>query len=391
MSQDRIEAASDQRFTYRDLQRGILLAAGIYLLVHYAETLTPLLLFFLLVFILTAVVNPAVVWLEKRGIPRLAGVLGIVIGLVAFLVLLGWLAVPPLLDEVSNFIGSLNARKATFTGYYDDLLRRYPDLKGQVPTPETIFKNMGPWVTRALGTVGHLATNVAAGLVSLVLMLVLVIFSVSQPAPLVAGLLATVPDRHRGKVQNAVRRILEQLKNWARGSLLLGVIVGLVSGLLLKAIGVPYALLFGVIAGIGELVPNIGPVLSAVPPVLIALLTGDPAKAGLVMLVFFGIQQVENSVLVPYIMGQSLNLHPVSVVSAVLVMGTLFGIFGAVLAVPVCAIIKVLWQELYLAPQEVDLPAVEKAAQELVGGPVQPPIRRKPRLPNRRRGAEPEE
>jgi predicted PurR-regulated permease PerM len=391
LSRDPSDATSDHAFNYRDLQRGILLAAGIYLLVHYAETLTPLLLFFLLVFILTAVVNPPVVWLEKRGIPRIAGALGIVFGLVGLLALLGWLAVPPLLDEVSRFVGSLDEKQATLTKFYDDTMRRYPELKGQVPDPATVFKNMGPWLTRALGMVGHYASNVAAGLVSVVLLLVLVIFSASQPAPLVAGLLATVPDRHRPRTQNAVRRILEQLKNWAGGSLILGVIVGLVCGIGLKAMGVPYALLFGVIAGIGELIPNIGPVLSAVPPIAIALLTGDPVLAGKVAVLFVVVQQLENSLLVPFIMGQSLNLHPVSVVSAVLIMGTLFGLFGAVLAVPVCAIIKVLWQELYLAPQEVDLPAVEKAAQELVGGPAEVPLRRKPKLPNRRRVTEPGE
>jgi putative permease len=200
---------------------------------------------------------------------------------------------------------------------------------------------------------------------------VLVIFSVGHPVPLVAGLLAATPERYRGRVEAAMRRILYQLKNWAFGSLVLGVVIGVMTAIGLSVLGmvtdqkIPYILLFSVIAGIGEMIPTLGPIVSAFPPVLVAL-TIDPMLAVWVALLFLVIQQVENNFVVPLVMGQTLDFHPVSIIFAVLVMGTLFGLFGAVLAMPMAAIIKVCWEEFYLVPRRTDTEQLESVAQDIV-------------------------
>src|SRR5688572_28187577 len=156
--------------------------------------------------------------------------------------------------------------------------------------------------------------NVAVGILSLFLLLVLVVFTVAHPTPLIAGLLAAMPRDQRDRMGIALRRILSQLQNWARGSLILGVIIGLatVAGLFIlgKVTGkpIPYLLMFSLLAGVGELIPNIGPVVSAIPPVLVAL-TIDPMLGLYVLLLFLAIQQLENNFIVPWVMGQSLNLH----------------------------------------------------------------------------------
>ena len=129
------------------------------------------------------------------------------------------------------------------------------------------------------------------------------------------------------------------------------------------------------------MIPNIGPVLSALPPLLITLAI-DPMLAVYVLVLYIVIQQLENNLIVPLVMGQSLNLHPLSVTFTVLVMGALFGLLGAILAVPLCAVIKVCWEEFYLIPRGTDTTALQTLAGDIVssGSPDPRDLPRRPQL-----------
>jgi predicted PurR-regulated permease PerM len=360
-----------QGLTYRDLQRAVFLTFGLLILYQLAAPLTTLLLFFLLVFILSAVLNPIVARLQERGVPRILSAVGLAALLLTILGLLGWLAVPPLLDEVGQLFASSPEKLEALQRYYTDFTTRYPALGDYVPSPDQLAAQLQPTITRLVGQVGRYTVNVVVGVLSLFILMVLVIYTVAHPGPLVTGLLSATPERYRPRMESALRRIMEQLKNWAFGSLVLGVIIGLMTGIGLGVLGaatghkIPYILLFSVIAGIGEMIPNLGPILSAVPPVLIAF-TIDPMLGLYVLLLFVLIQQVENNLIVPLVMGQSLNLHPISVTFMVLVMGALFGLLGAIIAVPVCAIVKVCWEEFYVIPKNTDMDALQEIADDIV-------------------------
>lgn len=262
--------AARSGLTYEDLQRAAfrttLLAAGLFVIYQLAAPLTTLLLFFLLVFILAAVLNPVVSRLQRRGIPRALGALCLVLLFLASVALLGWLMLPPLLEELSEFFGRLAKNPAWLTDSYQSLLRRYPQLAQQIPAPVTLVQQLAQTLAPLLSRVGRHTVNLAVGLLSLLLLLVLVIFTLSRPGPLIAGLLSAVPEANRDRAVSALRRILQALKSWAISSLIMGLIVGAMVGIGLRLLGVPQALLFGVIAGVGEVVPNIGPLLSAIPP-----------------------------------------------------------------------------------------------------------------------------
>ena len=131
------------------------------------------------------------------------------------------------------------------------------------------------------------------------------------------------------------------LNGFVRGQVIIAVLVGLMSALALTILGVRFALILGLIAGVFELVPYFGPVLGALPAVSLALLE-SPLLALKVTVAFIVIQQVESAILSPKIMGDRVGLHPVAVILAVLVGGHLFGFWGIVLAVPGAALAKVL-------------------------------------------------
>ena len=215
------------------------------------------------------------------------------------------------------------------------------------------------------------ALRVIAALFTGIIALLLLAFTLSHPRPLVAGLLAVVPDRHRGATRRSLVRMMQQMQAWIKATLINGAITGVSTGLLLHLIGVQPALVFGTLAFFGEFVPNIGPVITSLPALFVALGIG-PEKAGLTLLVLAFVQQVESNVLVPFIMGKQMELHPVGIVFFALVMGSLFGIVGAVLAVPTAAATKILIDEFYLRPRSLAMADIEAEANTVVEGPPPP-------------------
>jgi predicted PurR-regulated permease PerM len=137
------------------------------------------------------------------------------------------------------------------------------------------------------------------------------------------------------------------LSAYIRGQLLLVLFVGGLATVALILIGVPFPLVLGLIAGIFEVLPYIGPILGAIPAVVVALLS-DPISALWVAGAFFVIQQVENLVLVPRISGESVKLHPALVMVSLVIGNELAGLLGMLIAVPVTAVVRDVFKYLYL-------------------------------------------
>lgn len=150
------------------------------------------------------------------------------------------------------------------------------------------------------------------------------------------------------QVKKTVRRIEEKLGSWLRGQLALSLIIGTLAYVLLLALQIPYALPLAILAGLFEIVPVIGPIISAIPAILIGL-TISPLTAGLVALGYFVIQQLENSLIVPQVMKKAVGLNPLIVILAVSIGGKLLGISGALLAVPITVVIQILIEDLFNA------------------------------------------
>ena len=150
---------------------------------------------------------------------------------------------------------------------------------------------------------------------------------------------------NRARVEDACRRVTNKVSAWLGGQLLLGTIIGTTAALGLFLMGVPFFYVLALIAGVGEMIPIVGPILSAVPAIAVAL-SVKPALALAVIAFFFAQQQLENHILVPKIMQRQVGISPVGVIVALLIGGSLLGILGAILAVPTAAILQVLFEEL---------------------------------------------
>jgi predicted PurR-regulated permease PerM len=221
------------------------------------------------------------------------------------------------------------------------------------------------------GTVGNILLRSTLGLVggvaSFVFAILLLVFVLASPRPLVAAYLALAPDRYRAQAHRTLARLMRQMTAWARGVAINGVITGLSIGVLLWLIGVQPALMFGVFAFLGEFLPNIGAFLVAIPILLVALSLGA-TKFWLALGVIVLVYQVELNVLVPGVLGKEMRLHPVNILFFTLATATMFGLLGVFLAVPAAALVQIVIDEFYLQPRKLDYAAFDREAARLVEG-----------------------
>lgn len=186
---------------------------------------------------------------------------------------------------------------------------------------------------------------------SIVIVLVLIVYMMVDAERLRNMFLLFYPARERGRRRKTIIRLSRRMSSWVAGQLLLALIVGSATFVLLTALRIPYALPLALVAGIGEMIPVVGPIVSAIPAVIIALFL-SPWQFWGVLIGAIVIQQLENYLLVPRIMGQKMSVSPLAIFIAFLIGGSLLGIVGAILAIPVSAIIQVTFEEAFVVSRE---------------------------------------
>ena len=300
---------------------------------------------------LAFLLDPPVTGLQRRGIPRLAGILLVYVAVVVTVVALGVLLVPPLIDQLKRFLEELPVLAAAFVAWEEAIVAWFAEL----PLPDPIRDAMDSiiesgqqaMITLLEAIVGPLLSVIArtAGfVVGLVLIPVWLLYVLKDRERLPDGLLGLLPATWRPDGRHTMALTTRLIGRWIRGQLLLGAVIfvaTLIGLLVLAAVGfrefAEFAVLLALVAGILELVPIIGPIIAAIPAILIGA-SVSPAAALAAVALYTIIQQLENHLLVPKVMGDAVDLHPAVVILALIMGGSLFGIWGAILAAPVVAL-----------------------------------------------------
>lgn len=337
----------------RDLRGAIIFGALVYLGIRFIAQIADVLLIFSIVAIFTVALTPSVSWLAARRIPRQVSAGALAIALLAGAALPLYLLIPPAFRQLEEIWRQTPAFVDSAQQWLRALAAAYPALADFIPRDLTSYtETIGQAAGSLLGGVTRVTAS-AAGIVAAVFLIgISTVYSLAHPDPLARGLLRAFAPAHRERARAAGKRLAAQIRAWARGVVIAMVAVFLATWVGLTLVGIKQALLFAFIAGILEAVPIVGPVIAAVPPVVVALALGEPMTALWVVIVFVIIQQLENHVLIPLIMSHQLSLHPVTVIFAVLVMGGLFGIVGVLLATPAAAAAGILYDEFIIRNYE---------------------------------------
>ena len=378
-------------------QRALLAIAAITIVVAVLylgrEALTPFIVGLLFVYLL----SPGVDILAGRGLPRWLAIL-VLYAVVAVVLVQGLsILLRPLISQLGLFVAEAPRYAAAVQDLLDALARAYQGLDLPIELRRLIDDAIGRFVGAASGidpsVLFPVATSLAALVGNVIGYLIIPIWAfylLRDRSELLASLEANLPRPWRDEARTIAGIVDRVIGRWLRAQLILGTVVGVVTfvGLLLLGVFVDpvfgqFAVLLAVIAGILELVPIIGPTIAAIPAALIGLTAGLEATV-LVVALYVVIQQLENNLLVPKIQGDAVRLHPSVVIFAIVLGATIAGLLGAILALPVTAVAREIYE--YLAaklPDEAPATAgsfpvkTEAGPGPLASDPVRP--RRRPR------------
>ncbi|MEW6370483.1 MAG: AI-2E family transporter [Pseudomonadota bacterium] len=213
----------------------------------------------------------------------------------------------------------------------------------ELPPPEQVVKQMSSMVPNA----GLFFGGVIGALGNVVIILFVGIYFAASPHLYTSGFIKLIPPSKRPRARQVMQKIGHTLSSWLLGKSISMLIVGVVTSIGLSILGVPLALILGIIAGLLDFIPYLGPIMAGVPAVLIAF-SMSPDLALYTILLFAGVQLVEGYLLQPLIESRAVDLPPALTIVMQLVFGTLFGFAGVALATPLAAALKVLVQMLYV-------------------------------------------
>ncbi|MBT6254394.1 AI-2E family transporter [Candidatus Uhrbacteria bacterium] len=309
---------------------------------------------FFVALLLAALIEPFASWFEKKHIPRGLGVIVVYILLLSVMSLGLTIILPPLIGQI------IELSKGLPVTYVEarEVLEQIVAISQEYGFSENLASSLGGLQDGITSTIEGLFVTVKGifgGLATLMFVMVVAFYMVIEEDLAKKVFRHFAPKKYQPYLSGLASRIQTKLGAWLRGQIILMFIIGLLTYVGLLIIGVDYALALGIFAGIAEIVPYAGPIIAMVPAVIISF-TISPLKAIIVAAMYFGIQQLENSVLTPKIMEKSVGLNPIISLLSLLVGfrlgGVLFeslqlfgNIIGALLAIPVATMIAVVMRD----------------------------------------------
>lgn len=292
---------------------------------------------FFLAFILATAIEPVVNLLGKKKIPRWVTIIGIYLLLMLFVYFLARLIIPPISEQVNTF----SRERTQLAAEIDSYLEKAPstvrvainDFIHQIPEKISKYSKSGTVLQNALG--------VFSGLLGFLTVMVISFYLLIEKNSMENFVKTYWPQKSNQKALKIFKEIVTKTSYWARGQLVLSGSIGLLTYVGLTLLGVDYALSLALLAAVTELLPIVGPFIGAVPAMIIAFAI-NPLLVFWVGLMYFGIQQFENHVLVPQVMKRALGLSPVAIIFALLVGAKLLGILGVIISIPVASAVAVL-------------------------------------------------
>lgn len=291
------------------------------------------LLLFFVAYIIMSALQPMIDRTETYNVPRTVSVVIIFLLSIGVIMTLLFLGITPFVSQTTQLTAQFislgdNLTKLPYVGYLID--------------PGALEQQLGNISQQIINITLGIFQNVFA-FVSVIIFAIYLSIDRRGEETIIR---LFIPKREK-QVKAALLRVQAKLGAWLRGQLLLSVIVGMLYYIALTALGVPYAMSLSILGGIFELVPIIGPIISAIPAVAIGL-AESPVKAGMIALVYLFIQQIEGTVIIPMVMKTAVGLNPLLILLAISIGGKLLGIGGVFLAVPIAVVVQILIEEFYL-------------------------------------------
>jgi len=315
----------------------ILRTIFILLLLWFLYLVRDILALVFIAIIIVSAIDPIVDWFQKRKIPRSLTVLVVYVFFLSVLGTAVGFLVPPLTIEIRGLGENFPALAEKMSGYFR-IVRDYASSHNLQQQVANFTGSVAEKLSQAGSSVLGGTISFIGGIFSFVVVLSVAFYMSVQEKGIKIFFASLVPDDHREYVSGLVDRIQFKMGRWLQGQIFLMLIIFILDYAGLLFIGAPYALVLALVAGILEIIPYIGPVISAVVAVSISFLH-SPLTGLLVLGLFVVVQQLEGYVLTPLVMKKAVGLNPVIVILALMIGAKLGGMMGIIIAVPIAAVV----------------------------------------------------
>ncbi len=329
-----INQSTNINITTGTILRGLLLI----LFFLFLYILKDVIIIFLFAIIIAAGITPFANWLDSKGFPRLFGVLGLYLIMFGLVIFVLSLVVPYFADEVSQLSTTLPSIVNKLSVSLQNVQQGSPQYFDFVAEIQNILDSFSVYLQQSSQSVIGILISTFGGIMSFIAIGVISFYLSVMKKGIESFIESVVPASHDDYVMDLWRRSETKVGRWMQGQMLLALIVGLIVYIGLSLMGIKFALLLGLMTMLLEIVPIVGPVIAAIPAVFLAFVQ-DPNLGLWVILFYVVVQQMENHILVPIVLGKTTGLNPVVVIIALLVGNQLAGIPGMLLSVPVATII----------------------------------------------------
>ncbi|MFL5894505.1 MAG: AI-2E family transporter [Thermoleophilaceae bacterium] len=346
----------------RTVVRVILVAIAVVAVLYFLYLVRTVLGLLFIALFLAVALGPVVEIINRRGVPRGLSILIVYIALLLSVFGLGLLVVPPIVSGVNKFVDNVpgyvtDLRNSKTFAKYDDKYHITPELEKQA-------KKLPTHLADAASGLRSVTVGVFGAIVQLVTILVMAFFLLSDGKRIIGFATRELGPRRAERAERIAEDVYKAVGGYVAGNVLISVIAGVTAYAMMQILGIPFAVPLAVLVAFLDLIPLVGSTIAGAIVAIVAAIVGFPGKliAWVIYLVVY--QQVENNLLQPVIYRRTVAIHPLLVIVAVLIGGSLLGVLGALLAIPVAATVQIVVKEwwAYRKTRLVPDPAVPPSA-----------------------------
>jgi len=321
--------------------KAVLIVLGIWFLWYVRDVVA----IFVASLLLSSLIEPFAATLATRHIPRGLAVIIVYTILLTFVSLMTVMIVPAVSEQGGQLVSNLSF---SYTGAADSFgsIQRFSQEHGLTDNLTSSLASLQEAFTRSVGSVFSTVKGVVGGVVATFIVMVLAYYMVVEEEKVRKYFKSLAPIEYQPYVGHLMKKMQKKMGEWLRGQLILAFVVGTLIYIGLSILGVNYALLLALLAGILEVVPYVGPVISLVPALIIGF-ASSPIIGVAVVLLYVLVQQIENHLLVPKIMQTVTGLNPIISILALLIGIKVAGLVGAILSIPLAMMGVVILEDLF--------------------------------------------
>ena len=303
--------------------------------------------------IFSYLLNPIVNYIENKGISRFLSVMLIYLVLIVTIFLLIFVFGPKITKEFKNLASILPKYLDRVFRFFDSIYNKYiknidnipPQLDGVKGIYKDNISKVENIFTKWISKFTEKTIDIFSKIFTIVLIPILSFYFLNDKEYFKKKVYFCIPKNYRNHVLILSKDINNVISQFIKGRVLVAMFVGITTTISLIVLRIDFALIIGLMAGIADIIPYFGPVIGIIPAVFFALLK-SPIRALWVVIIFTVIQQIESNIITPKVVGESVGIHPVTVILSLIIGGGFFGVTGMILAIPTVGVLKVLYSYL---------------------------------------------